>query len=135
MVNAVILDASVWLAVILQEEDSESFKTVLEKSSLLAPELIKCETANGILNACRRNLTPLKKSSLDHYFKFIHEFPIQLLPLDLWWNDSVNLVKRHALTFYDAAYLGAAQALRIPLLTKDTELLSVMEVEKVKFVY
>jgi predicted nucleic acid-binding protein len=49
------------------------------------------------------------------------------MPLALdasWRRDAALLAEQHRLTFYDAAFAGAARGLQIPLVTADHELLA-----------
>ena len=131
MNDPVIIDASVWLAVLLQEEGTIGIGNLLENHTLLAPELIKYETANGIIVAKKRNRIP-KNLNLEHFLDIIVEFPIQTIPIEKWWQGSVKLIKRYDLTFYAAAYVGAAMSLKIPLVTLDKKVQSVMDSEKIQ---
>ncbi len=129
MLEPIVVDASAWLAVLLDEEGSDVIKSILEDHPLLAPDLIRYEGANGILYAHRRSGTRLKKSDLKNLMSVVWDFPIQEIPMKVWWEPAIDLIERSDLTFYDAAYAGAAIALKVPLLTLDGKLLKVMKAE------
>ena len=131
MNDPVILDASAWVAVLLQEENSGTLTSLIQNHALFAPELIRYEAANGILFAYRRRRLSSKKPPLEHLLEIVSEFPIETVPVSVWWKTAIRLIHTHSLTFYDAAYLAAASALRMPLLTLDGELRQVMKDEKI----
>jgi len=128
MPEPIVLDASAWLAVLLNEENAKSIENLIEERPLFAPELIRYETANGILFAIRKGR--LKRSSLEDLLETIQDFPIQTISTKLWWHETTRLVQSYPLTFYDAAYIGTAIALDIPLVTLDHKILKVIAQEK-----
>ena len=134
MADPVVIDASAWLAVLLREENADLVEAHLIHRHLLAPELIRYETANGILLAERRGRLTPKGLIQEELFKAILSFPIQTVPLAVWWDRSVKLVQAHGLTFYDAAYVGVAKALQLPLLTLDKKILNALKWEKLESV-
>lgn len=129
MPDPIVIDASAWLAVLLGEEGAHLIEPFLEDRPLLAPEVIRYETANGVLYAKRSNRVAVKRIALSGLLDIIKEFPMQAIPWEIWWDDSVKLVQRYDLSFYDAAYVGSAVALKLPLLTLDAKILTVMRVE------
>ncbi len=134
MPDSLVIDASALLAVILEEENSDTIKAALVNQSLLAPNLIRYEVANGILYSTRRSKTVNKRVLLADQLNIVWDFPVQEIPMKVWWNEAVLLVQRYDLTFYDAAYAAAASVLKIPLLTLDKMLLNVMKKEKIGFI-
>ena len=131
MVEPVVLDASAWLAVILAEEGYEAIEAVLTRHPLLAPELIRYETANGLIRARHTGRLTLRQQTFGDLLELIRAFPIQIVPPDVFWKDAVRLLQRHHLTFYDATYLGTALAFKIPLLTLDGKMRAVMQQEDI----
>ena len=126
MLEPIVLDASAWLAVLLKEDGAEAIEPVLQDRTLFAPELIRYETANGILYAKRSGRSVFKKIPLLELFEIIWEFPISIVPMQTWWKRSAELVEQYDLTFYDAAYVGVAGALRIPILTMDKKIMKII---------
>jgi predicted nucleic acid-binding protein len=117
MADILVIDASAYLAVLLNEPGSETLTKILEERPLLAPSLIRYETANALLIAHRCGRIP----SLDR-LQFIEQYPIAHPPRKHWWPAACNLVRKTNLTFYDASYAGVAKALDSPLLTLDIKL-------------
>ena len=129
--SPIVLDANAWLAVLLNEENSDWVREIIEKRPLFAPELIRYEAANGLLYAVRKRRLALPKPTLKELFEVIGDFPIQIIPVNTWWNESTRLVQEYSLTFYDASYVAVAIALEMPLLSLDEQILDVMKREKV----
>lgn len=131
MPDPIVVDASALLAVLLEEEGSEVLKGILEDRPLLAPELIRYEAANGILYSQRKRVIHAKKSPLKDWMNIIWNFPIQDIPMKVWWQEAVRLIESHDLSFYDATYVAAARALKVPLLSLDGKILKVMKAEHI----
>jgi predicted nucleic acid-binding protein len=131
MVNPIVLDASAWLAVILTEEGSDPIEAALIRHTLLAPELIRYETANGVIRARQSGRLTLRQQAVGELLELIRIFPIQMVPIDVFWKGTVRLVQRYHLTFYDATYLSTALAFKVPLLTRDGKIRAVMRQEGV----
>ncbi len=131
MRKRIVIDASAWLAVLLNEEKSGTLNTLIENKVLVAPDLIRYEAANGILSASRRLKTYESSSPMQFLLKVVADFPIESAPMEAWWSDAVRLAKKHDLTFYDSAYLAVATCFKLPLLTLDKQILEVMRSERV----
>ena len=131
MPKPIVLDANAWLAVFLNEENSDWVRELIETRPLLAPELIRYEAANGLLYAGRKRRLVIQKSAFENLLEVIGEFPIQTVPMHDWWKESIRLVQEYSLTFYDASYVAVAVFLGAPLLSLDQQILDVMKQEKV----
>lgn len=119
-----ILDASVYIASTLPDEDNAVFLPIVRsiaagKIQASAPFLFLHEVANSFLNSVRRKrITP---EMANHYMHLATTFPIQL--------DSENNAREaleagmlYGLTAYDACYLLLAQRLQAPIVTLDKTL-------------
>jgi predicted nucleic acid-binding protein len=116
----------------LGEEQSSSIEFFLQEHLLLAPELIRYETANGIVYAKRKGKAVLKNVLMPDLLEIVLEFPIQMVPMENWWSRTLELVQKYDLTFYDASYLGVASALKAPILSLDKEILKSALTEKLE---
>jgi len=129
MPDPIVVDASGWLAVHLQEPGWEAIEQLWVTRSLVAPELIRYETANGILMAKRRGR--FAPDGMAGMLRIVAQFPLQTIARETWWDTAIRLTREHALNFYDASYLAVAFTLNIPLLTLDREILKAMRDENV----
>jgi predicted nucleic acid-binding protein len=124
-VSDLVLDASLALQWFLEDEAGRQYGlkvlASLSKKRAVVPILWFYEIGNGLLMACRR-----KRITFDQVDGFLTrlralpveaapQFPAELLALPA-------LAEKHSLTNYDAAYLGLAMRLNLPLATTDTDL-------------
>jgi predicted nucleic acid-binding protein len=131
MLDPLVLDASAWLAVILEEERCEDVTSAMVHHTLLAPDLLRYETANGVLHAKRAGRLAGTPRALKEALELIRAFPIRAVETEVFWAEASRLVQHYPLTFYDAAYLGTAAALKVPLLTLDGQVRAVMRQERI----
>lgn len=120
-----VLDASLALQWFLDDEANRKYSLAvlagLSEKRALVPLLWFYEVGNGLLMAHRRKrisvdqiggfLTRLKALPIDA----AHETPFEILELPA-------VARSYGLTNYDAAYLGLARKLNLPLATTDSEL-------------
>lgn len=131
MVNLVTIDASVWLATILEEEGYQEIDQIILQKSLCAPDIILYEVANGLLSAMRGDKPRFKKKPFNDTLRLIMETSLHTVPIQSLWKESSRLVSRHDLTFYDAAYLACAIINNVPLFTFDKNLITAAQKERV----
>ena len=122
MPKPLVLDASAWLAVLLNEENADWARGLLEKRPLCAPELVRYEAANGLLYACRKRRLTMSKSALEDLLNVVGDFPSQIVSIDIWWKESVRLVREYLHAHYSKnvsieeltglAYLNRAYLIR-----------------------
>ena len=135
MPDPIVIDASAWLTASLNEPGADLIQAHLVHHHLLAPELIRYEIAQGLLKAHRKGyLRSASAQGLEDLLQNVLQFPIETVPADIWWRASVKCVRQYALTFYDAAYVGLASVLKVPVLTCDKQILAVLKSEKLEIV-
>lgn len=113
-----VVDASVFAAIVFGESNAAEASGWLRGRTLCAPTLVDVEMANTGLNKVRRRQLSLKvvAESLEDFSAYEierHETPT--LPV-------FELANRHSLSAYDAAYLWLAASLNAPLATFDARL-------------
>lgn len=120
-----VLDSSIVIAWLLPDERDDAADAIFarfEDEVAVAPTLLRCEVANALLIANRRQrITELGRAEAlakfeEYTIRFEDIGPIQL-------RESVDLGVRYGLTVYDAAYLQCASAYRATLCTFDVVLL------------
>lgn len=120
----VVVDASVVVDVLARPDRSQEVRaTLLRHGDLAAPHLIDVE----VLSALRR-LVRLEKIGLDRANdarQDLADLPLERCSHELLIDRIWEL--RDSLNTYDAAYLALAEAMAIPLITRDAGLASVAD--------
>ncbi len=117
-----VVDASVIAFFVMPDEGGDRSHPIyprLIRDDLLAPYIFWYEVRNIAVKNIRRGRLP--KGELEIVLAAIEAFPIALRPPGAA-ADAVTLANRHALSFYDAAYLALALAEDAPLATLDRSL-------------
>jgi predicted nucleic acid-binding protein len=120
--DEVVVDASALIAWLLNDDPDTAlrFETVLRRSALIAPALLRAEVANALTTALRRErLTAARArqaARLADTLAIDYESPTE--SIDALFADACT----HALTAYDAQYLRIAMRRGAQLLTADRTL-------------
>lgn len=119
-----VVDASLTLAWVLDDETSQAADLVLERlagEEAIAPAHWPLEVANGLRSAERRGR--IDEMDLRRVQSMLADLPIAVLPMSL--TGALGLVpvaRRSGLSAYDAAYLDLAWARDVELATVDADL-------------
>jgi predicted nucleic acid-binding protein len=119
-VNAVVLDASVAVKWVVDEQGSEAAVALRGRHSFMAPELILVETANILWRKARqRELTP-DEAGVAHAILMAADITIRpMLPL---MASAMRLALSLQHPAHDCVYVALAAAEGIPLVTADRRL-------------
>ena len=121
----VVIDSSLALTWFFEDERTDATLALLDRvqqSGAVVPTLWRLEVANalqmgirrGRIDAAYRDASLLDLSALD--------ITVDADGNDFAWSTTLRLADRFRLTLYDAAYLGLAQRLSLPLAALDKEL-------------
>jgi predicted nucleic acid-binding protein len=120
-----IIDASVALAWVLEDETTDYADRILDRVKVttpVAPAHWPLEVANGLLYAKRRGR--IDDEGIAAAGRLLERLPIELVPIEL--ADATRSILETAfgrdLSAYDAAYLDLARFRRAPLATLDDRL-------------
>ena len=126
-----VLDASVALAWLLNEQDASMVEPVLlrlESDEALVPELWHLEVRNSLLVASRRGR--LSPDAPTERLDALRDLPVRTdsgLDLSL----AFVLAQKHGLSYYDAVYLELAKRHSAPIATLDKALARAAGIEGV----
>ncbi len=127
MTDAIVVDASVAVKWVLEEELSERahfllLDSITRQHSVVAPPLLPSEVTNAIYQRQRRRL--ITSAEADQALSRFLALPVHLVvPADLFPR-AVALARQHGLNAtYDSQYLAVAQSLKANLWTADTALI------------
>jgi predicted nucleic acid-binding protein len=113
-----VVDANVFLAVILNEPEKESIIKMTKEVELVSPEIVTYEVGNALSSMVKQDRLR-KEQALKAYgiFEMIPFIPIRVnIPTAL---DIACEFKSYA---YDAYYLEVTNRLSLPLLTMDKQM-------------
>jgi predicted nucleic acid-binding protein len=116
MSEPIVIDASVAIKWIVEEEDSDLARRLAQRD-LLAPELLHLECLSAIWRRIvRRQLTPGEAPVL---LRLLEAIPIRLLAIDEHLDEVLRLSVLLTHPVYDCAYLALALLNRTRVVTAD----------------
>lgn len=133
-----VIDASLALAFVLDDEATEETDTILESfgdgAVAVAPTLWQWEVANSLLHIEKRKR--ISRDDRARHLSSLGALPIRLdsKSASEAWTGALQLADRHAITVYDAAYLELARRLGLPLGSLDEKLRAGARAEGIKVV-
>jgi predicted nucleic acid-binding protein len=113
-----IVDASALGALVFGEPAAEKIATILDRSPLAAPSLLRYELASICLE--KRRMAPKKAKFILEAFRLADCLNIDIVAVD--HVEVIRLAQKKNLTTYDASYLWLAEYLDGELVTLDQRL-------------
>jgi predicted nucleic acid-binding protein len=113
-----VVDASVLIAVIVNEIEKERLVAITQEAELIAPMSVHWEIGNAFSSLLKRGRITLEQAlqAIDMYLKI----PVRFVEVEL--TNSLELAGALGIYAYDAYLVRCAEKYRLPLLTLDKRL-------------
>lgn len=124
----VVIDASVLIAVITNEDEKEKLVHLTNEAELIAPLSVHWEIGNAFSSLLKRKRLTLEEvlEAIDIYL----QVPVRFVEVEL--AESLELADEMGLYAYDAYLLRCAAKYRLPLLTLDGRLVAAARKKKIQ---
>ena len=124
----VVIDASVLIAVITNEDEKEKLVAVTSEAELIAPLSVHWEIGNAFSSLLKRKRVTLEEAlqAIEIYL----QIPVRFVEVEL--TESLELANELSLYAYDAYLLQCAAKYRLPLLTLDNRLARAAKEKKIQ---
>jgi predicted nucleic acid-binding protein len=124
----IAVDASIYLAVVLNEPEKQAIIERTKGVQLVSPEVLPYEIGNALTAMFKRGR--LNEEQIIKSFEIFNTIPLFLTPVNI--ASALNIACRFNVYAYDTYYLELAKRLKIPLLTLDNQMkniASALEIE------
>ena len=119
----VVVDANIFLAVILNEPEKESIIALSKSFELISPEVLPYEIGNALTAMYKRNR--LNETEILKAFSIFKQIPVRCLAVDI--EKALKIASDNSIYAYDAYYLEASKRMHLPLMTLDKKMKDVAE--------
>lgn len=124
----IVIDASVLIAVITNEDEKEKLVALTNEAELLAPLSVHWEIGNAFSSMLKRKRITVAEAlqAIEIYL----QIPVRFVEVEL--TESLELAGELGLYAYDAYLLRCAAKYRLPLLTLDVRLIQAAKEKKIQ---
>jgi len=126
----IVVDASIYLAVILNEPEKRVIIEHTKGVELISPEVLPFEIGNALVAMFKRKR--LYKEQVVESFNIFNMISLHLATVKI--NKALDLSCRFNIYAYDAYYLELAERLKVPLLTLDNKMQSIAKTLKIQLI-
>ncbi len=117
----VLVDANIYLAVILDEPEKKSIVELTQNSELVSPLVLPYEIGNALSAMFKRDR--LTKVQVVDCFDIYNTIPVRLVDVDI--KAALQIASDFSIYAYDAYYLEIATRFKFNLLSLDKKMMSV----------
>lgn len=124
----IVIDASVLIAVITNEDEKEKLVALTTEAELIAPLSVHWEIGNAFSSMLKRKRITVAEAlqAIEIYL----QIPVRFVEVEL--TESLELAGELGLYAYDAYLLRCAAKYRLPLLTLDVRLIQAAKEKKIQ---
>jgi predicted nucleic acid-binding protein len=118
---SVLVDANIYLAVILDEPEKKRIVELTQNSELVSPLVLPYEIGNALSAMFKRDR--LTKVQVVNCFDIYNTIPVRLVDVDI--KVALQIASDFSIYAYDAYYLEIAKRFKFTLLSLDKKMMSV----------
>ncbi len=118
---SILVDANIYMAVILDEPEKESIIDLTQNSEIVSPLVLPYEVGNALSAMFKRNR--LTKAQIIECFDIYNTIPVRLVDADI--KDALQIASDFSIYAYDAYYLEIARRFKFNLLSLDKKMKSI----------
>jgi len=126
----IVVDANVYLAVILNEPEKQIIIEHTKGVDLISPEVLPYEIGNALAAMFKRKR--LNKEQIMKSFDIFNTIPSYLAPVNI--ARALDISCMFNIYAYDAYYLELAERLKIPLFTFDKQMKNIAKNLEIKLI-
>ena len=123
MLREIIVDANIFLSVIMNEPEKARIITLTRGCTLIVPDVLPYEIGNALSAMVKRKR--LNKEQALQSFTIFETIPVRLMRVDI--TQAIALAYQFNIYAYDAYYLEVALRLQLPLMTLDQQMKTIGE--------
>ena len=117
----ILVDANIYLAVILNEPEKNKIVNLTQNLELVSPLVLPYEIGNALSAMVKRDR--LTKAQILECFDIYNKIPVRLVDVDI--EVALQIASDYNIYAYDAYYLEIARRFKLNLLSLDKRMLSV----------
>ena len=118
---SVLVDANIYLSVILDEPEKQSIINLTQNCELVSPLVLPYEIGNALSAMFKRDR--LTKAQIIDCFDIYNKIPVRLIDVDI--KVALQIASDFSIYAYDAYYLEIARRFKFNLLSLDKKMMSV----------
>jgi predicted nucleic acid-binding protein len=113
-----LVDANIYLAVIMNEPEKAGIIRLTENSDLVSPEILPYEIGNAFSAMAKRG--SIEKKQVEICYAIFKKIPVRLASVEI--GKALQIAVEYNIYAYDAYYLETAKRLNLPILTLDKKM-------------
>lgn len=114
----VLVDANIYLAVILDEPEKDKIIEITQNDDLISPVVLPFEVGNALSALYKRNR--LERKQITECYSLFKQVPVRLIDVDI--EASLMIAANYGIYAYDAYYLEIAKRYSCRLMTLDKKM-------------
>ena len=117
----VLVDANIFLAVILNEPEKSKIIKITKNAELISPSVLPYEIGNAL--SAMNKQKKLSQDAICQCYQIYKQIPVRLIEIDI--ANALTIALSYNIYAYDAYYLELAKRLKLVILSLDQKLIEV----------